>query len=234
MFDFYFTLILSNPSPYTPITWLCDTKAFGSYVFYQPEDNGWFPFFGKYKQHFYFLAGIESGSIYNCRAAVRIHIDMSGYLLILSLMMKTARIGVHCLLLDPERNYRCIEWHSRILLSHSSFSHEVVEEMMIRSQNSMTRPSVMSLYLLMIAAIISVPPVLPFEEKAMPMPPPQKDAPMTHAMKGWSFSRWTPSVSCWMIGRKEVRVKTAKIVLMLNFHPKIRIASNNSRKLMPK
>ena len=32
---------------------------------------------------FYFLAGIESGSIYNCRAAVRIHIDMSGYLLIL-------------------------------------------------------------------------------------------------------------------------------------------------------
>ena len=29
------------------------------------------------------IASIESGSIYNCRAAVRIHIDMSGYLLIL-------------------------------------------------------------------------------------------------------------------------------------------------------
>ena len=35
-----------------------------------------------------------------------------------------------------------------------------------------------------IDAMISVPPVLPLEEKAMPMPPPQRDAPMTHAMKG--------------------------------------------------
>ena len=91
-----------------------------------------------------------------------------------------------------------------------------------------------SLYLLMIAAIISVPPVLPFEEKAMPIPPPQKDAPMTQALKGWSCNHRTPSVSCWMTGRKNVRVKTAKIVLMLNFQPKMRMASSNSRKLMPK
>ena len=50
---------------------------------------------------------------------------------------------------------------------------------------STTLPNVMSRYLLMMAAIISVPPVLPFAEKATPIPP-QKDAPMTHAIKGWS------------------------------------------------
>ena len=49
---------------------------------------------------------------------------------------------------------------------------------------STTLPNVMSRYLLMMAAIISVPPVLPLAEKATPMPPPQKDAPMTHAIKG--------------------------------------------------
>ena len=104
----------------------------------------------------------------------------------------------------------------------------------MRSQISITRPNVMSLYLLMIAAIISVPPVLPLEEKAMPMPPPQKDAPMTHAMKGWSCRRTTPSVSFWIMERKKVRVNTAKIVFTLNFHPNTRRASNRSRKLMAK
>ena len=64
------------------------------------------------------------------------------------------------------------------------------------SQIIIIRPSDTSLYLLTIAAIISVPPVLPLEEKAMPIPPPQKDAPMTHAMKGWSCSSWTLAVSC--------------------------------------
>ena len=44
----------------------------------------------------------------------------------------------------------------------------------------MTLPKVMSRYLLMTAAIISVPPVLPLAEKAMPMPLPQKEAPNTH------------------------------------------------------
>ena len=55
--------------------------------------------------------------------------------------------------------------------------------MIIISQISTTLPNVMSRYLLMMAAIISVPPVLPLAEKATPMPPPQKDAPMTHAIK---------------------------------------------------
>ena len=58
--------------------------------------------------------------------------------------------------------------------------------MIIKSHISITFPKVMSLYLLMIAAMISVPPVLPFDEKAMPMPLPQKEAPITQAMNGWS------------------------------------------------
>ena len=83
MFDFLFYFdFVESFSVYSDYLTLWH-KGIRVYVFYQPEDNGWFPFFGKYKQHFYFLAGIESGSIYNCRAAVRIHIDMSGYLLIL-------------------------------------------------------------------------------------------------------------------------------------------------------
>ena len=50
-------------------------------------------------------------------------------------------------------------------------------------------PNVMFRSLLMMAAIISVPPVLPLAEKATPMPPPQKDAPMTHANKGLVVER---------------------------------------------
>ena len=106
--------------------------------------------------------------------------------------------------------------------------------MIIRSQISITRPSVMSRYLLMMAAMISVPPVLPLEEKAMPMPPPQRDAPMTHAMKGWSCSNTTPSASFCITDRKNVSVNTANTVLILNFHPKIRIESNSRTKLMLK
>ena len=60
---------------------------------------------------------------------------------------------------------------------------------------STTLPNVMSRYLLMMAAIISVPPVLPLAEKATPMPPPQKDAPMTHAIKaGRGEARNLPSI----------------------------------------
>lgn len=47
---------------------------------------------------------------------------------------------------------------------------------MIRSHINMTLPSVMSRYLLITAAMMSVPPVLPLLEKAMPMPLPQKEA----------------------------------------------------------
>ena len=58
--------------------------------------------------------------------------------------------------------------------------------MIIKSQIWITLPSDMSRYLLTTAAMMSVPPVLPLAEKAMPIPPPQKNAPNTHDMKGWS------------------------------------------------
>ena len=105
---------------------------------------------------------------------------------------------------------------------------------MIISQISMTLPKVMSRYLLMMAAMTSVPPVLPLAQNATPIPPPQNDAPMTHAMKGWSRRRETPDASCWITDRKKVRVNTPKIVLIQNFNPNNLSASNNKKKLMLK
>ena len=55
---------------------------------------------------------------------------------------------------------------------------------MIVSRIIMTRPRVMSLYLLIMAATMSVPPALPLDEKAIPSPVPQMEAPKTQAMKG--------------------------------------------------
>ena len=80
--------------------------------------------------------------------------------------------------------------------------------MIIRSHMRITRPKVMSRYLLMIAAMISVPPVLPFHEKAVPTPKPQKEAPMTHAIKGWSCSKVISLENCWTIETKVVSVRT--------------------------
>ena len=57
---------------------------------------------------------------------------------------------------------------------------------MIISQIKMTLPKVISRYLFTKAAMISVPPVLQLAENATPMPTPQKEAPSTHDMKGWS------------------------------------------------
>ena len=53
--------------------------------------------------------------------------------------------------------------------------------------------------------------------RRLPMPPPQKDAPMTHAMNGWSCKQGRrPAVSCWITDRKKVRVNTPNMVLRLN------------------
>ena len=52
------------------------------------------------------------------------------------------------------------------------------------SKISMKLPNDISLYLFTIADIISVPPLLQFAEKATPIPPPQNEAPNTHAIKG--------------------------------------------------
>ena len=94
-----------------------------------------------------------------------------------------------------------------------------------------TLPSVMSRYLLIIAAMISVPPVLPFAENATPIPPPQKDAPSTHAMKGWSLIS-EPFTKCWKIGVANVSTPTANIVFRQNFSPKIFNARRSRLKLI--
>ena len=71
--------------------------------------------------------------------------------------------------------------------------------MMMISQIRMTRPSEMSRYLLMMAATMSVPPVEPLLESPSPTPQPQKAAPITAAMNGWSLSRWvSPAIRCAM------------------------------------
>ena len=92
----------------------------------------------------------------------------------------------------------------------------------------------MSLYLLMMAAIMSVPPVLPLDEKATPIPPPQNEAPMTHAMNGWSWSRLIPVAIFWITDKKKVKVNTPKIVLIQNFNPNNLRASKSKKKLMAK
>ena len=86
----------------------------------------------------------------------------------------------------------------------------------------------------MIAAIISVPPVLPFEEKAIPIPLPQKEAPSTHAINGWSCNKCISAVNFWISDRKKVSVNTAKIVLILNLKPNIFKASISKTALMRK
>jgi hypothetical protein len=50
------------------------------------------------------------------------------------------------------------------------------------SQYIIIRPNVTSLYLLIIQAMISVPPVLPLLQNTMPMPKPNNPAPTTQAM----------------------------------------------------
>ena len=61
--------------------------------------------------------------------------------------------------------------------------------MMKMSQSKITRPKEISRYLLTMAATMSVPPVLPLNDRPNPTPLPQKMAPMILAMKGWSCSR---------------------------------------------
>ena len=88
--------------------------------------------------------------------------------------------------------------------------------------------------MLTIAAMISVPPVLPFDAKATPIPPPQKIAPRIQAIKGWFCNSWSPAVNCCITERKNVRTKTANTVFTLNFHPKIFNESNSKKPLMAK
>ena len=93
------------------------------------------------------------------------------------------------------------------------------------SQINITRPSDISRYLFTIAAMISVPPVLPLADSPSPTPVPQKAAPMTLAMNGWLWSNATPRRFCVASDVRNVRTKMAKIVLMQNLSPKMRRAN---------
>ena len=61
--------------------------------------------------------------------------------------------------------------------------NRMLEVMIITSQNIIICPSVTSLYLLIMAAMISVPPVEPLLRNTMPMPMPSIAAPRIHDMK---------------------------------------------------
>ena len=62
---------------------------------------------------------------------------------------------------------------------------------MMKSQAIIMRPSVTSLYLWMMAAMMSVPPVLPLQLNTIPSPAPHIAAPIRQAMKS------CPSPSSW-------------------------------------
>lgn len=63
--------------------------------------------------------------------------------------------------------------------------------MIITSHIRITLPREMSRYLLTIAAMMSVPPVEPFEARPSPTPEPQNTAPMMEAMKGLVVQQMT-------------------------------------------
>ena len=79
-----------------------------------------------------------------------------------------------------------------------------------------------------IAATISVPPELPFAEKAIPIPVPHKVAPKMHDKKTSSSKRTTPLVICGMIIRNKDNERTANTVFILNLKPNIFIDNSNN------
>lgn len=112
--------------------------------------------------------------------------------------------------------------------------------MMTTSQIMIMRPKVTSLYLLTIAAMISVPPVLPLQLNTTPKPIPHIAAPIRQAMKSCPSPNTlggTPSAPFTTNCRnhsKNVSIKMAYVVLMLNFGPSILIAKVISTALMMK
>ena len=112
--------------------------------------------------------------------------------------------------------------------------------MIITSQSITIRPNVTSLYLCMIAAIISVPPVLPLQLNTIPRPAPHMTAPIIQAMKscpGPSISGGVlsgPFTSIWKNHKKNVSPKMANVVLILNLGPSILMANVIKTALMMK
>lgn len=79
----------------------------------------------------------------------------------------------------------------------------------------------MFLYLLIIAPIISVPPVLPFAVKTSPKPAPQRQPPIIIDMKGWSVRIGFPSNNHSKNEREVERENTPNMVFSRNLKPNI-------------
>ncbi len=100
--------------------------------------------------------------------------------------------------------------------------------MIRKSQYKIDLPKDISLYLFIMAAIISVPPVLPLWVKTIPIPAPQSIPPMMHDING------SPVISGSFIyipknERSKVMTMTPNMVRMQNCIPKIRIAAISSK-----
>ena len=105
--------------------------------------------------------------------------------------------------------------------------------MMKKSQNSRARPIDMFLYLLIIAPMISVPPVLPLAEKTSPKPEPHRQAPMIIDING-SFLIIGSGSSISNKDKEADRENTPKIVFNKNFNPNIFKAMASRIMLMTK
>ena len=104
----------------------------------------------------------------------------------------------------------------------------------------MRRPKVTSLYLLIIQAMISVPPVLPLLMKTIPIPKPNIPAPITVAMNscpGPNNNGKLPAssfITIWKNQRRKVRTGIAYRVFIQNLGPRIFNANTIKMALMIK
>ena len=103
---------------------------------------------------------------------------------------------------------------------------------MQRSQTRMTRPSEMSRYLWIIAAMTSDPPELALYCKAMLTPIPNSTPPTTQARNGSLAKSACSANTSRRIDVEEANTRTAKMVLTQNFHPSIFRATKSRIPLM--
>ena len=103
----------------------------------------------------------------------------------------------------------------------TSWNKKKEEPMIIKSQNSKAFPMDMFLYLLIIAPIISVPPVLPYAVKTSPKPAQQRQPPIIIDMKGWSVRIGFPSNNHSKNEREVERENTPNMVFSRNLKPNI-------------
>ena len=106
--------------------------------------------------------------------------------------------------------------------------------MIIKSQNNKARPIEIFLYLLTIAPIISVPPVLPLAENTSPNPEPHRNAPMIIDINGWLCNRGLPANNHSKKDNEADRENTPNMVFTRNLNPSIFKAAINNTILITK